>query len=166
MNMQRFVWAIFITTFAFLTGCISVSVGPKGAEKSKGVEFTPPKSPFESLNDAKADAVWINKKNGNSISYLSTCNDPADPTIETATRELFADLKDLNMIKSQTEQFHGREALLSEVEGKSEGVLTKINSLVFKKNGCLYTISLVGLAKSFEADKSQFEKFVAGFEAP
>lgn len=159
-------FAIAIASIVFATSCVSVNIGPKGAQKSEGVTYNSPGSPFKQLENARADGAWLNSDNGNSISYLSTCNDPADPSLETAAREMVADLKDLQTIKSEVTTFNGREALDNEVEGKVEGVSTRIRSMIFKKNGCLYTISMVGITKTFDQDRSRFAEFLKGFRAP
>lgn len=149
-----------------LTGCISLNVGGGSVEKSSGVEFTEPAGSFERLPDTRADRAWLNRSNGNSISYLSTCNDPADPSLETATNELFAGLSDLKVVRSSRASFNGRDALTTEVEGKLEGVQTRIRAMVFKKNGCLYTVSYVGIPDAFVKDLHHFENFLQSFEAP
>ena len=154
--------AILIAT---AVACVSVNIGPKGAEKSKGVDFSPPEKPFENMN-SNADGAWQNRTNGNSISYLSTCNDPADPALETVTRELFSGITELRTIQSKETTFNGREALDSEVIGRVDGVLTRVRAVVFKKNTCLYTISYIGVPKAFEEDRQRFDAFLGSFRAP
>ena len=149
-----------------LSGCVSVSVGGPKSERSKGVKVSTPSEPFKSIDGARADGAWENPHTGNSISYLSVCNDPSDPSLESASQELFSDLKKLVVIKQIPTTFGGREALDSEVEGKVEGIATRVRAVVFKKNGCLYTLSLVGVASKFDEDRSRFTAFLEGFEAP
>ncbi|MES2963531.1 MAG: hypothetical protein V4760_06545 [Bdellovibrionota bacterium] len=147
-------------------GCVSVNIGGSKAERSKGVRVSAPSAPFTEIEGSRADGAWKNSSNGNSISYLSTCNDPADPSLETATNELFSDLKAMIVKKQATTTFSGREALDTEVDGKMEGIATRVRSVVFKKNGCLYTLSLVGVAAKFDEDRSKFDQFLTAFEAP
>ena len=61
---------------------------------------------------------------------------------------------------------NGREALETEVEGKLDGVMTRIRALVFKKNGCTYTISHIGVPRTFEEDRGRFTEFLGNFQAP
>lgn len=161
----RIVAAVSIAS-TLATGCVSIKLGPGPGERSTGVQFAPPTEPFSLLPNTKADGAWQNKNNGNSISYYSTCNDPADPPLETVTKELFADLKDLKTLQSQTVTFNGREGLESEVEGQIDGVSTRIHALVYKKNNCLYTLSYIALTKSFDEDKGRFLEFMRSFQAP
>ncbi|HVK60017.1 MAG TPA: hypothetical protein VM432_00645 [Bdellovibrionales bacterium] len=161
-----FICSAGIIGATILSGCVSVNIGPKGAVKSSDVRFQEPESPFESMSSTPADRAWQNTQNGNTISYLSSCNDPNDPPLDVAAAELTGDLRDATTLRSQTIQFNGREALDQDVEGKVEGVTTRIRNVIFKKNGCLYTLTYLGVAKAFEADKKHFEKFLKGFEAP
>lgn len=148
------------------SGCISLNIGPKGPEKSAGAVAKPPPSTYTELKGVRADGAWRNSKSGNTISYLSTCNDPADPSLDMATDEVLSGLGPTKNLVQKKIEFEGREALDSEAEARVEGIPTKIHALLFKKNGCLYTLSLVGLAKSFEAGQADFENFVKGFTAP
>lgn len=153
-------------TMVVFCACVSVNLGPKPGERSKGVDYRAPASPYEFLKDTRADGAWQNKSNGNSISYFSTCNDPADPALETVSRELFNELKDIRTIKQESSNFNSRESLEMEVEGKVDGVPTRIRALMFKKNGCTYTLSHIGLPKGFDADRRMFDDFLRSFQAP
>lgn len=143
-----------------------MNLGPKGAEHSKGVEYNAPSAPYQKLKDAKADGAWQNSQNGNSISYFSMCNDPADPSIESVARELLSDLRDAKVLRQMSLTYNAREALETEIEGKVDGVLTRIRTLIFKKNGCTYTLSQIGIPRAFEDDRSRFNEFLKGFRAP
>lgn len=147
-------------------GCVSVNLSTGKTVRSTGVTFQPPTTPFEPLASTKADGAWQNKANGNSISYFSSCNDPADPPLGAVAQELFADMANLKTIRSQTLSYNGREALSTEVEGQVDGVPTRVQSLVFKKNDCLYTLSYIGVAKNFGQNQSAFDEFVGSFQAP
>src|SRR5690348_17044575 len=85
-NVAKAIGLVVVITMA-TSACVSVNLGPKGAERSRNVEFQAPGSPYTALKDTRADGAWQNTKNGNSISYFSTCNDPADPPLETVARE-------------------------------------------------------------------------------
>lgn len=158
--------ALWIAYLAFGSGCVSVNIGPGKTERSADVTFTAPDAPFSPIDGSKADGAWQNRGNGNTISFLSTCNDPADPPLEAVARELFTDLKDAKTIANETTIFNGREALSTEVEGRIDGVFTRIRALVFKKNACLYTLSYIGVARSFAADRASFDRFLKSFQAP
>lgn len=149
-----------------LSGCISLNLGQSKAERSAGVTFNEPVSPFQKLQGGSADGAWQNRQNGNSISYHSSCEDPADPSLDLVIRDLFADFKDMKVLKRETTQFNGREAEVAEVEGLVDGVKTRVHAVVFKKNNCLYTLSYIGVTPSFDADHGRFEDFLGSFRAP
>jgi hypothetical protein len=153
-------------TFLVCVSCISVNVGFKPPASSKGVVFRSPASPFQPLSQTRADGAWKNKANGNSISFHSACQDPADPPLEAALKEMLGEIEDLKTIRNRTVSFNAREAIDSEVEGKLDGIPTRIRSLVFKKNDCLYTITHIGLPAFFEQDRERFEEFLGSFQAP
>jgi hypothetical protein len=157
---------ILLGIFSLSTGCVSVNIGAKAGVKSQGVSFAEPTAPFEKMDKSRADGAWQNKNNGSTISYFSTCNDPSDPPLDSVSTELFSDLNNFHIVRQEPTRFNGREALDSEVEGTVEGVNTRIRSMVFKKNGCLYSLTLVGLGKQFEEDRPRFSEFLKGFRAP
>jgi hypothetical protein len=149
-----------------MAGCVSVNIGPKSGEHSKGVDYQSPAEPYKTLKDATADRAWINKVSGDSISFFSTCNDPADPSLETVARDLFSGLSELNVGSQTQPTYNGREGLRMEVVGKVDGVPTQVSALIFKKNGCTYTLSHVGTTRTFGSDKNTFEEFLRNFHAP
>ncbi len=118
------------------------------------------------MKDATADGAWLNKANGDSISYFSTCNDPSDPSLDSVARDLFSGVSELNIVNQSNPTFNGREALKMDAQGRIDGVVTRISTLVFKKNGCTYTLSHVGVSKTFDHDQVTFETFLKSFKAP
>lgn len=156
----------YASLFFILSSCVSVNIGPKDGERSKGVRYAEPPPPYQSLRESQADGAWLNSRNGNSISYFSICNDPTDPPLEALSRDLFNELRELKELKRTVTVYNGREALNQEVEGKMDGILTRIHAVIFKKNSCTYTLSLIGVVRAFEEDRAVFEKFLREFHAP
>jgi hypothetical protein len=147
-------------------GCVSLSLAPQTAEKSAGVKFDSPSEPFSQIRSTRADGAWRNSVNGNTISYLSTCNDSADSSLDSATQEMISELEQTQQIRSSRLPFNGREALDTEVDGRVEGVPTRMRVIVFKRNGCLFNINYIGLSSSFDDNRSHFDSFLKGFRAP
>jgi hypothetical protein len=160
------VLTLAFAVIAIFGACVSVNLGPKPGQRSTEVALKPPSVPYEELRKTAADGAWQNKSNGNTISYYSSCKDATDPAIDVVMRELFMEVRDLKTITTSNRIFNGREAQETEVEGKLDGVMTRIHALVFKKNGCTYTLSHIGLPRSFEQDRSRFNDFVGSFQAP
>lgn len=167
-QIRSFITAVITTAAVSMTSvaCVSINIPPQSTERSSGVVFQPPPSPYSAMKSSRADGAWQNEINGNSISFLSTCNDPADPDLDSVSNEIFAELRNPKIIHSKRIEFNAREALDTEVEGAVDGILTKIHAIIFKKNGCIYTISQVGLASNLAQDRGSFETFLKNFKAP
>ena len=150
---------------SLMSACVSVNIGPKAGLKSSEVKFSAPPAPFDAIGNVPADGAWQNKKNGNTISFYSVCNDPADPPIDVVMRDLFAELEGLKTVHTENRTFDSREALDTEVEGRLDGVPTRIHAVVYKKNSCTYTLSYIGVPKSFEEDRPRFANFLGNFRA-
>ena len=163
-HSARFIQAAVSSLLA--AGCVSVNVGGKPASKAVGVRVRAPGSPFAKLESTRADGAWLNKKNGNTISYLSTCNDPTDPALESVMHELTGSLEEPETVRSSEETFNGREALHSETTGLVDGVKSRVEVVVFKRNNCIYSLSYVGVDRAFAADRARFQDFLDGFQAP
>jgi hypothetical protein len=161
----RIFW-LLLTTLGMSAGCVSVNIPSNKPERSK-VSLNPPVSPFQkSSMEGSADGVWRNPRTGNNISYLTQCGDKADPDLESIRSELALGLSDYRVISSSRFDYNSREALRSTIAGKVDGIDTKMDVVVFKKNGCIYTLTLVGLAPRLQEDVGAFDKFISGFQAP
>lgn len=162
-EMKNFIGILLIV---LNSACVSVNVGGKKASKAEDVKYETPSSPFSSLNAEGADKAWQNKNNGNTIAFQSTCNDQADPPLDAIQAEVLSVFGDVKVEKTSTKEFNGREALSTIAEGVVDGVRTKTELLIFKKNDCSYTLSYVGVAKRFAEDQARFTQFVNSFGAP
>lgn len=152
-------------TFA-LASCVTVNLGGGKITTADGVSYSKPTSPFQEIKLKDADHAWQNRDNGNTISYLSTCNDPADPTLESARGEYLGGLTNLKIVDEKETEFNGRGALTTTAEGNVDGVRTRLQLVIFKKNNCLYTLSYVAVAKQFNQGAEQFQNFTESFKAP
>ncbi len=151
---------------AFFTSCVSVSIGPKKPDSAKNVKYTAPAAPFVPFDSDEIDAGWKNGLKGTSISFKSTCGDVLDLPLENIQQSMLTGIDDLKVTRSEKIPFNQREALNSVIQGKVDGVDTKMEIVILKKNHCTYMISYVGLYKSFDSDLSSFKSFLKGFEAP
>ncbi len=149
-----------------LVNCVSVNIPANKPQKSD-VTVVAPTSPFtQAQTEGAADAVWRNSKNGNNISYLTQCGDKADPELESIRHELALGLAEYRITGSQRFPYNSREALRSYIIGKVDGIETHMDVVIFKKNGCIYTLTLVGVANRLEGDTAAFNQFINGFKAP
>ena len=158
------------------TACVSVNIGPGKTEKSDGVSFSAPTGSFKKVDNKRADGAWNNGATGSTIAFQSNCGDSADIALESIAEDLFAGFEDSKELKNERIPFDGREALDREIEGKVDGVMTRVRAIVYKKNKCSYVLTFVALTKALVADTkrkaainddiAEFERFAAGFKAP
>ncbi len=165
MKTRRTSFFTFLTACTLLSSCLSVSLTPK-MSKSEDVRFVPPGGSFEQIKSPGADEAWQDKKLGNSISYLSSCNDPTDPSLESIEKDMLSSLDSSKIAATSQAFFDGRESRKTQAEGNVDGIPTKIEILTFKKNSCLYSVSYVSITKNFDQDLAIFNKFLEGFKAP
>ena len=156
---------LVVLSFA-LGACVSINVGGGKTERADDVEFKEPPEPFDDEDAGGVDEGWKNPKNGNSISYISECGTKQDPTLETLRSGVLSTLTEIEVISEDKRSFNGREALRSEARGKVDGVETRLDLMIFKKNNCIYIITYVALPDSYDSDRKHFENFLDGFQAP
>lgn len=166
-SMNRATW-IFILMFLFtFTACVSVNLGaPNRARRAEGISLRAPSSPFTKQSRDDVDAAWKNESNGNVISYISDCQDPSDPPLDSIVQGVLSGLNQLEIDSRETVTIQGREGRRVSASGKVDGVPSKIDLLVFKRNTCIYVLSYVGVSEAFAADRARFQSFVEGFRAP
>lgn len=149
-----------------LTSCVSVQLPGSKITSAKDVEFNSPGSPFNEIKRGNTDKAWLSEKTGNTISYFSECGGSSEPSLQQLENDSLAALIDLQTESSQELTFNGRAAQQSVSSGKIDGVPVKVALLVFKKNGCNYTLTYGGVAKNFSSELKQFEEFKQHFKAP
>lgn len=159
--------AIFcVLIFYFLSGCINVAIGTSSVKKADGVRFTAPQTPFEKVSRDDVDASWRNPKNGNSIAFISDCQDASDPDLDTIASGIFNGIKNLEYKSDENLTYRSREAKRILAHGKVDGVPTFTDLLIFKKNRCIYVLSYVSLDSTRAANTQDFERFIQGFNPP
>ena len=146
--------------------CVSVKLGNEDVTKSGSVHYNKPAAPFENITLKNADHAWQNKQTGSTLSYLSICNDTSDPTLESLRNSTLRGIEVTKIDKEDTIPFNSREALKSDVLGQLDGVKVIVKLLIFKKNFCSYTISMVSIQGKSLTDSQEFERFIQGFTAP
>lgn len=132
---------------------------------AKNVEFTQPTG-FREISNSEADKSWISDKTGNTISFFSECGGKSEPTLQSLENDSLAALTDSEIQSSAEINFNDRAARQSHARGKLDGVPVELALLVFQKNGCNYTLTYGGMAKSFASELSVFEDFKNKFKAP
>jgi hypothetical protein len=149
----------------FLLTCISVKIPTGSGSVAKDVKYNAPTAPFEEIKNPSADKAWISRTTGNTISFLSDCGGSADPSLQQLENETLTVLNKLKVLDTKTFEFNGRDARSTVAEGEVDGVPVKTELLIFKKNGCNFTLSYGGIYKSFEAEQKDFRNFLQSFNA-
>ncbi len=158
---------IFVISWIFFFGgCVTVKLNTGGGERANGVVVREPRKPFTSADRPEVDAAWINKNNGNLISYLTDCNDPSDPPLNQIVGGALSGLAELKVNSDERVTVQGREGRRVYATGKVDGVLSEIDLLAFKRNHCIYILTYLGVQKSFNEDRDAFNAFISGFRAP
>lgn len=149
-----------------LSSCVSVQLPGGKITQAKDVQYSDPGAPFEKIKAQNSDRTWQSKNTGNTISYLSECGGTADPSLQSIETESLSAMNDLKVIATEELTYNGREARQTVARGEIDGVAVQIALLIFKKNGCTYTLSYGGLHKQFSAELKNFENFKSEFKAP
>ena len=150
----------------FATACVSIDIGKNRSKKSDDVQFAEPSEPFRENEVVHLDKSWRHEKNGGTISFLSDCGNSADPSLKAIFNGVTSEIENVAVIESNEVIYNSREALHSTVEGKVDGVPTRFELIIFKKNSCLYILTYAAVANSFSANQKEFQKFVKRFVVP
>ncbi len=161
------IFFVSISIVFVLLSCVSVKIptGDSMKLRSVGVQFVPPPPPFHHLPTELADQQWTSSTTGNSISFLSECKVRNEPSLEILEKEVLGAL-DQATSKKQKLLFNEREALRLKAEGKLDGVPVEIDSMIFKKNTCSYTVTFGGRKGSLKNEQNLFDTFLKEFKAP
>ena len=149
----------------FVSACVSVDLGPKQGSKSKKIKFQEPGSPFEDAEIDGMDRAWQSKGTGNTIAFLSECGG-SEVSLQQMDQEARSVLSDGKIQKQDRMEFNQRDSLETWSQGSLDGVRVRLVVLVFKKNGCGYTVTYTGSNKSFDQNVANFQEFKKGFVAP
>ena len=150
----------------FLNGCVSVELPNSKTTTAKDVQWSSPGGPFKEIKAANADRTWLSSSTGNTISYLSECGNTADPSLQILESESLSAISRMTPVSAKGFDFNGRAARESVSSGEVDGVPVQLKLLVFKKNGCNYTLSYGGVLKNFSSEEKYFEDFKKNFKAP
>lgn len=146
--------------------CVSVNLPSSSGWKSKEVVIETPAKPFAPMDNKNADKAWISEKNGNTISYISDCGSPLDPSLQQIESDTLNFLENLKILSSDSKYFNGRESLETFAQGNVDGVSVKMRVLTFKKNNCSYSLVYGGVKDKFNAELGFFDQFLKAFKAP
>jgi hypothetical protein len=166
MNMSNSVVSILMCLFLAATGCVSVDISKSEVKKAAQVKIQNPSSPFQEFSSDTVDRGWRNNRNGNTISYVSDCGNPYDPSLESIEAGVISGLTGLKRVSTEEGFFNDRASRQSVFKGSVDGIPSQVQLLVFKKNNCIYVLSYIAVQKNYDTDLATFDKFLKGFVAP
>jgi hypothetical protein len=142
-------WLFFISLV--LSGCVSVQLGNQKSHKADDISFQKPGDSFKSISTENVDQAWQSEKTGNTLAFLSECQPAVEVSLQTLQTEPLSALTNPQIIKTASENFNERGSSFAIAEGQIDGVPVTIALLVFKKNGCNFTLSFSGRKSVFES---------------
>ncbi|OQW50237.1 MAG: hypothetical protein A4S09_00135 [Proteobacteria bacterium SG_bin7] len=159
--IRKFKFTIFfVLCFFFITAaCVSVSLGSKNGKSYDNIFFNAPADPYSELKVQSADRSWQNTKNGNTISYMSNCEQTSEPTLEVLSSIALDGVEDLKIVEKKKINYNGREALNTVLLGRVDGIPIQADLTVLKKNNCIFNITYIGSIHTYMSDLSIFKKF-------
>ncbi len=165
-NSYALLFTTAILLFFVSTACVSVNLSSPKFPKADNVKFKNPQGSFSKTeSENNLDALWISNQTKSTIGFYSICNKNLPP-LRNARSNSLNGIEGPEIIKEELIRFNGREALKSIIQGKLEGFLFKIESILFIKNSCLFEISYVSYKENFDQEHNEFQQFLQGFSVP
>ena len=132
----------------------------------KDVQYIAPQSPFLPFKSPFVDAAWGNNNDGSSISFHTDCEDISQTKLYDVSQQIISDLDESKIIYKKYELFNKNKALRSQVQGLLEGIPTKMEFLIFRKNKCIYILNYISIESNFLKNHSVFHNFQKEFKVP
>jgi len=135
----------------------------KTEKGSYGVGVLPPAWKQSPLAPYKV-LVFYNESYQSSIETDAFCDRSFDDaSLSVLTTHLHVGIAEKKIKKENPFMLDGRAALRSIVNGKVDGVEVVLDSVVIKKDNCLFDFVLVSKPSKYSGAVSDFEKFFEGF---
>lgn len=149
-----------------LASCVSIDISKNESKKANGISYNSPSHGFEEISSESVDKGWRNPTNGNTITFLSDCQNLYDPTLIAIETGVVSGLQNLKLQSLKEKMYNGRASRQAMYSGEVDGIPSQISIMTFKKNGCIYVITYVAIAKNFSENREDFELFLQEFRAP
>ena len=157
---------IVLALLGVFSACVSIDLSKTETQKASGIKYTKPNSKFEEIQSENIDKGWRHTGNGNTITYLSDCQNQYDPSLLSIESGVVSGLNNMKMESLKEPMYNSRASRKSRYLGTVDGIPTQISLMTFKKNGCIYVISYIGIANNYYDNIADFENFLKGFKAP
>lgn len=163
--MKNTIKAFLSSLILILTSCITIG-GNKEIVPAKNISYQNPGASFELKKDRPGDKSWQSTRTKNSITFFSDCSENADPSLDQLQNDVVSGFEDTKLSESETISYNQRQARKFVLFGSLDGISVQIQGIVFKKNGCSYTLIYGGKKVSFNSELPIFNDFINGFQVP
>lgn len=156
---------IFTAWILILSGCVSVNLPlNQKSTKAENVSYQDPSMPFvKQTSENNLDGLWISKNTKSTIGFYSLCHKNLPP-LRNARSNSLNGIENSEIVKEDVTRYNDREALRSLIQGKLEGFVFQIESVLFVKDSCLFEISYVSYKENFDKERGIYNKFLEGFK--
>ncbi len=151
--------------FCLVLLLVSCTSGPKGHVKKSHTQFgvSPPAGWLEK-SFRGADLFYEHNSKHASIFVSAECDKLSDSPLEVLTSQLLVGLSDINYLKQEIINIADREAVISEITAKVDGVERFLKTMVLRKNRCVYD-AVFNSAPTSSYLAADFDKLVKSFWA-
>lgn len=156
-----------IILIVFLFSCSPFPTIKKDVAKLKSQTYTVSRlnENWEPMENTKSDLSLWSKKTGTIISINSICDRYAEVPISHLKGTYIASLQNPKILEERTQQFDGRKAFVTVVQGTLDGVPMKVRHIVLNKNFCTYDFVMAASPHSYGTDLLLFNEFMESFHA-
>lgn len=118
---------------------------------------------WEQVDGFAGDVAFMDPQTSAVIMANATCADYQDAPLRSLTKHLLIGFTDREILDETEVMLDGREALVTTLLAKLDGVDVKMTLCVLKKNQCIYDMSLTAPVTSSDEDADDFRAFMTGF---
>lgn len=119
---------------------------------------------WKHIKGVNGDAAFINSSTSAVILANASCEDFRDAPLEYLTKHLLIGYTEREILSREKVMMDNREALITILTAKLDGVKVKMALCVVKKNYCIYDLSYAAPPGMFDAALEDFDRYVKGFE--
>ena len=141
--------------------------GKSSDVKSKVLKLSQNLKNWEELPPEASDYAFVNPATNSIITVNSLCGKYASTSLRHLTENLMGGIDDIQTTQRQTLNFVGREALWSEITGKTDGVPVYLIVQIVRKNECIYDFILISATEEVRTkDIVDFKKLLSTVSIP
>jgi hypothetical protein len=155
----------FVAALASLTAGCGAANFDGSVYHGEGFAFRVPPAPegWKRIEISHA-ALAYRDEGGGTIAVDTRCHeDGGDVPLASLTQHLFLGFTDREILEQTVVPFDGREAMHTRLSAKLDGVPTKFDVWVMKKDDCVHDLYYLAAPAHFDRGVAAFERFVQGF---